>query len=90
VLDKLESVEEAVTWLQEHPAPELIFMDIHLEDGNSFEIFRRTTVTSPVIFTTVFDEHALESFRANGIDYLFKPLIRSYLQRSFDKLDALR
>ncbi|WBA44138.1 LytR/AlgR family response regulator transcription factor [Hymenobacter canadensis] len=90
VLDQLESVVDAVAWLAANPAPELIFMDIHLADGSSFEIFRRTTVTSPVIFVTAFDEHALEAFRANGIDYLLKPLTRADLQRSLDKFDALR
>jgi DNA-binding LytR/AlgR family response regulator len=86
----LESVAESVAWLEENPPPDLIFMDIHLADGSSFEIFRSTTVTSPVIFTTAYDEHALEAFRANGVDYLLKPLSRASLQRSLDKLDALR
>jgi two-component system LytT family response regulator len=86
----LESVAESVAWLQENPPPDLIFMDIHLADGSSFEIFRAVTVTSPVIFTTAYDEHALEAFRANGVDYLLKPLSRASLQRSLDKLDALR
>ncbi|RZK18425.1 MAG: response regulator, partial [Hymenobacter sp.] len=86
----LESVAESVAWLEENAAPDLIFMDIHLADGSSFEIFRSTAVTSPVIFTTAYDEHALEAFQANGIDYLLKPLSRSSLQRSLDKLDALR
>jgi DNA-binding LytR/AlgR family response regulator len=90
LLGPLESVAESVTWLEENVAPDLIFMDIHLADGSSFEIFRSTTVTSPVIFTTAYDEHALEAFQANGIDYLLKPLSRASLQRSLDKLDALR
>ena len=90
VLDHLEGVLDAVAWLQENPAPDLIFMDIHLADGSSFEIFRRTTVTSPVIFTTAYDEHALEAFGTSGIDYLLKPLTRADLQRSLDKFDALR
>jgi DNA-binding LytR/AlgR family response regulator len=90
LLGPLESVAESMAWLAENPAPDLIFMDIHLADGSSFEIFRGTTVTSPVIFTTAYDEHALEAFRANGIDYLLKPLSRASLQRSLDKLDALR
>ena len=90
LLALLESVAESVAWLEENPPPDLIFMDIHLADGSSFEIFRSTTVTSPVIFTTAYDEHALEAFRANGVDYLLKPLSRASLQRSLDKLDALR
>ena len=90
VLDHLEGVLDAVAWLRENPAPDLIFMDIHLADGSSFEIFRRTTVISPVIFTTAYDEHALEAFGTSGIDYLLKPLTRADLQRSLDKFDALR
>ncbi|RZK99255.1 MAG: response regulator transcription factor [Hymenobacter sp.] len=90
LLGPLESVAESVAWLEENAVPDLIFMDIHLADGSSFEIFRSTTVTSPVIFTTAYDEHALEAFQANGIDYLLKPLSRASLQRSLDKLDALR
>lgn len=90
LLALLESVAESVAWLAENPPPDLIFMDIHLADGSSFEIFRSVTVTSPVIFTTAYDEHALEAFQANGVDYLLKPLSRTSLQRSLDKLDALR
>ena len=90
VLDALEGVVDTVEWLRENPAPDLIFMDIYLADGSSFEIFRRTTVRSPVIFTTAYDEHALEAFSANGIDYLLKPLTRDALSRSLAKLDALR
>ena len=90
VLGQPESVAATVAWLTEHPAPDLILMDIHLSDGSSFEIFRRVAVTCPVIFITAYDEHALEAFRANGVDYLLKPLSRASLQRSLDKLDALR
>jgi len=90
LLALLESVAESVAWLAENPPPDLIFMDIHLADGSSFEIFRSVAVTSPVIFTTAYDEHALEAFQANGVDYLLKPLSRASLQRSLDKLDALR
>ena len=90
VLAHLTSVTEVVDWLGAHPAPDLILLDIHLADGSSFEVFRRVPVTCPVIFITAYDEHALEAFRANGIDYLLKPLTQADLARGLDKFDALR
>lgn len=90
VLALLESVAEAVAWLAENARPDLIFLDIHLSDGSSFEIFKRTTVTSPVIFTTAYNEYALEAFQANGVDYLLKPMTRKNLERSLDKLETMR
>lgn len=90
VLGQLESVAATVAWLAEHPAPDLILMDIHLSDGNSFEIFRRVAVSSPVIFITAYDEHALEAFQVNGIDYLLKPITRDGLQHGLRKFEALR
>ncbi|RZK24075.1 MAG: response regulator, partial [Hymenobacter sp.] len=86
----LELVADTVAWLQEHPAPDLILMDIHLSDGSSFEIFRRVAVTSPVIFITAYDEHALEAFQVNGIDYLLKPITRDSLQHGLQKFEALQ
>ena len=90
VLAHVESVADTVAWLQENPVPDLLFMDIHLSDGSSFEIFRRVEVTCPVIFITAYDEHALEAFQVNGIDYLLKPISREGLQRGLQKFDALR
>jgi two-component system response regulator LytT len=90
VVGQPESVATAVAWLAEHPAPDLILMDIHLSDGNSFEIFRRATVSSPVIFITAYDEHALEAFQVNGIDYLLKPISRDSLEHGLRKFEALR
>jgi two-component system LytT family response regulator len=65
-------------------------MDINLSDGNSFEVFRRVPVSSPVIFITAYDEHALEAFQVNGIDYLLKPITRDSLQHGLRKFEALR
>lgn len=90
VVGQCESVAASVAWLTEHPAPDLILMDIHLSDGSSFEIFRRATVSSPVIFITAYDEHALEAFHVNGIDYLLKPITRAALQHGLQKFDTLR
>jgi DNA-binding LytR/AlgR family response regulator len=72
LLDKLDSVSKSVQWMKDHPAPDLIFMDIQLADGISFEIFEQCEVKSPVIFTTAYDEYALKAIH---IDYIPSPLI---------------
>lgn len=82
---KPDSVESAVEWLSTHPAPDLILMDIHLADGSSFEIFEHLEVTSPVIFTTAYDEHALRAFKENTVDYLLKPVKSNELSAAFEK-----
>ena len=74
ILSTIESVSDAVQWLKTNPAPDLIFMDIHLADDLSFEIFKQVKVTSPVIFTTAYDQYAIRAFKFNGIDYLLKPI----------------
>jgi DNA-binding LytR/AlgR family response regulator len=83
------SIEESVSWLQQNTAPDLIFMDIELADGQSFEIFEQVTIRSWVIFTTSYDEYALQAFRVNSIDYLLKPIQKEDLQRSLKKLRDL-
>lgn len=85
----LESVRSSVEWISKNPSPDLIIMDIHLADGQSFGIFQQVTVTCPVIFTTAYDEHALEAFRVNSIDYLLKPVKKEELLRSFAKWRTL-
>jgi len=79
ILKVLESVEEAVNWFSSHPSPDLIFMDIQLEDGISFEIFDEVKIEAPVIFTTAFDEYAIRAFKVNSVDYLLKPINREEL-----------
>lgn len=74
VLAQLNSVEEAITWFTNNSHPDLIFLDIQLSDGLSFEIFDAVTVTSAIIFTTAYDEYALQAFKLNSIDYLLKPI----------------
>ena len=90
VLAHTESVTDTVAWLREHPAPDLLLMDIHLADGSSFEVFRHVPVTCPVIFVTAYDEYALEAFQVSGIDYLLKPITRESLQRGLRKFEALQ
>ena len=70
----LHSVEEAVDWFSNNQHPELIFLDIQLSDGLSFEIFEKVEIKSAVIFTTAYDEYALRAFKLNSIDYLLKPI----------------
>lgn len=85
----LESVTESVEWLQQHPMPDLLFMDIHLADGDSFRIFQRVDIQAPIIFTTAYDQYALEAFKVNSIDYLLKPIARADLERALRKLEQL-
>lgn len=91
VLATLESVEESVEYLsaEQNRHPELIFMDIHLADGESFRIFDKVEVTAPIIFTTAYDEYALRAFKVNSIDYLLKPIKAEDLQRALDKFSRL-
>ena len=89
VLEKLDSVESAVKYLQPARNIDLIFMDIQLADGLSFDIFQRTTVTTPVIFTTAFDQYTLKAFKVNSIDYLLKPVDETDLRCAIEKYRQL-
>lgn len=89
VLARLPSVEEAVQWLRTHPAPDLIFLDIHLEDGLGFAIFEQVAVSSPLIFTTAYDEYLTQAFKVNGIDYLLKPIHADELAAALGKYQRL-
>ncbi len=89
VLDTLESIGESVAWLRSHPQPDLIFMDIHLADGESFRIFEEVEVTAPVVFTTAYDRYALDAFKVNSIDYLLKPINSADVVRALAKLRRL-
>jgi two-component system, LytTR family, response regulator LytT len=85
----LGSVEETVNYLKVD-SPELIFLDIHLADGSSFEIFDQVKVNAPIIFTTAYDEYALKAFKVNSIDYLLKPVDEQSLKKSLEKLSQLK
>jgi DNA-binding LytR/AlgR family response regulator len=89
LLDVIDSVEESIKWLRHHPSPDLIFMDIQLSDGISFEIFDQVTLTTPIIFTTAFDEYMLRAFKVNSIDYLLKPIKTEDLRQSLAKYETL-
>ena len=84
-----ETVKGTVKWLQTNPLPDLIFMDIQLSDGVSFDIFSKVNVDRPVIFTTAYNEHAIKAFKYNGIDYLLKPIDVEELKRALDRFHKL-
>ena len=81
----LHSVEESITWFQNHEHPDLIFLDIQLSDGLSFEIFEAIEIKSAIIFTTAYDEYALQAFKLNSIDYLLKPIDEDELAKAVTK-----
>lgn len=80
-----ESVEQTVEWLRANPPADLIFMDIHLSDGSAFALFDRVTIETPVVFTTAYDQYAIDAFKVNSIDYLLKPVKTEDLQRALNK-----
>lgn len=84
----LHSVEESISWFSENNHPDLIFLDIQLSDGLSFEIFDKITIKSAVIFTTAFDEYALKAFKLNSIDYILKPIDEDDLLIAVNKFKA--
>jgi len=89
VLAKLATVRESVEWLSLEKS-DLVFMDIHLADGNCFSIFDQVEVKTPVIFTTAYDQYAIKAFKVNSIDYLLKPIDENDLRKSLEKFHQLR
>lgn len=88
MLEILGSIKKSAEWFRHNNQPDLLFMDIQLSDGASFELFNLVEITCPVIFTTAYDEHALKSFRYNTIDYLLKPVEIEELERALIKFEA--
>jgi DNA-binding LytR/AlgR family response regulator len=86
----LTGIAEAEQWLAAHPQPDLAFIDIHLADGSAFELLRRVPIAAPLIFTTAYDQYAIEAFKTRSIDYLLKPIRKEELSAALDKLTALR
>ena len=84
----LHSVEEALVWFKNNKHPDLIFLDIQLSDGLSFEIFEKVEIKSAVIFTTAYDEYALRAFKLNSIDYLLKPIDEDDLEVAINKFQS--
>ena len=91
VIDVLESIEESVDFFNDksQPTPDLVFMDIHLADGESFRIFDSVDIQAPIIFTTAYDEYALRAFKVNSIDYILKPIKAEDLRHAIDKFTLL-
>lgn len=89
IIQVLPSLKTAFKWFLENAEPDLVFADIQLSDGISFEIFSRYQLKCPVIFTTAYDEYAIQAFKVNGIDYLLKPVDESELQKAIEKVKAI-
>lgn len=90
IIARMDSVKRTVEYLRQQPPPDLILMDIHLADGNCFEIFEQVSVESPIIFTTAYDQYAVKAFKVNSLDYLLKPINPDELDRALSKFERLR
>lgn len=84
-----ESVTQTIHWLQSNPAPDLIFMDIHLSDGSAFSIFDKMKLETPIVFTTAYDRYAIDAFKVNSVDYLLKPVKVEDVKHALDKYSKL-
>lgn len=87
IVGNTESVRQTIQWLQVNTRPDLIFMDIHLSDGSAFAIFEQVRVEIPIVFTTAYDQYAIDAFKVNSIDYLLKPIKPEELKRAMDKFE---
>lgn len=85
IIGHLDTVEDAVDWFEGNDHPDLLFLDIHLADGSSFEIFEQTDIHCPVIFTTAYDQYAIQAFKTKSVDYLLKPVKFQDLKAALDK-----
>jgi len=83
----IDSIEDAIAYFNTNEQPDLVFFDIQLSDGISFEIFNKVKVTAPVIFTTAYNEYAIQAFKVNSIDYLLKPIEQKALDNALNKLN---
>lgn len=90
VLASLATVSQSISWLQTHESPDLIFMDIHLSDGISFDILSEVSVSVPIIYVTAYDQYAIKAFKTTGIDYLLKPITQDDLNTALEKFDSLQ
>lgn len=90
IFGPLESIAITVDWLKTHPPPDLLFCDIQLADGYSFEIFDRVQLSSPIIFTTAYDQFAIRAFKLNSVDYLLKPIDANAVEQAILKFQSRR
>lgn len=89
IIEIIESVKYGIEWFRNNPQPDLIFMDIQLTDGACFEIFEQIKVEAPIIFTTAYDQYAIQAFKVNSVDYLLKPIDYKDLQSAITKFEKL-
>ncbi len=89
VLENIVSVSSAIRWFRNNPLPQLVFSDIQLSDGLSFDIFKAVDVTCPIIFTTAYDQYAIEAFKVNSIDFLLKPIKKEELEKAVTKFKKI-
>ncbi|MBL4670520.1 MAG: response regulator transcription factor [Flavobacteriales bacterium] len=85
IIGVIDSVEDAVNWFENNSSPDLVFLDIHLADGSSFEIFEKVEIKAPIIFTTAYDKYAIKAFKVDSIDYLLKPIDKVELEKAVEK-----
>ncbi|WP_118950824.1 LytR/AlgR family response regulator transcription factor [Taibaiella helva] len=90
ITGQLDSVAAASSWLAANTLPDVVFMDIHLADGSAFDLMERVKLDCPIIFTTAYDQYAIDAFKVSSVDYLLKPVKRDDLQRAFAKLKQFR
>lgn len=90
IVGHLKSIVESINWFKQHPEPDLVFLDVELADGQSFEIFNHLSLKCPVIFTTAYDQYAIKAFSLNSIAYLLKPISTHDLQQAIQKYQTLK
>lgn len=90
VLAHLDSVSEAKAWFDKNKSPDILFMDIHLADGSAFDLLKLVKIDAPIIFTTAYDQYAIDAFKASSIDYLLKPIKKEELKNALMKLSEFR
>lgn len=86
----LDSVADAKSWFEKNKSPDILFMDIHLADGSAFDLLKDVKVEAPIIFTTAYDQYAIDAFKASSIDYLLKPIKKEELKTALSKLSEFR
>ncbi|MDX1936063.1 MAG: LytTR family DNA-binding domain-containing protein [Flavihumibacter sp.] len=90
ILDVVMSIQSAIKWFAGNPMPDLVFMDVNLADGESFEIFKQVSITCPIIFTTAYEEYAIKAFKVNSIAYLLKPVDKADIEAAMAKLHSIK
>ncbi|MDH5826489.1 LytR/AlgR family response regulator transcription factor [Sphingobacterium sp. SG20118] len=90
IIAVLDSVMDTVDWFKENEEPDVVMMDIRLSDGVSFDIFDKVTIQCPIVFTTAYDEYAVQAFKYNSVDYILKPVQKEELKTALDKVNAFK